>query len=179
MTIGSITNDLIKEIDPKGELRISACYQCGKCSSGCPMHFESDLLPHQLIRLIQMGATEAVIGCKTIWKCASCATCVSRCPMNVRTPEIIDAIRAMSAKERKSNNSVAFNEAFLASVRRFGRVYEPGMLGAYKLRSKDFFADMSKLPTMLAKGKLKLIPPTGADKATVKQIFVKVKESSK
>ncbi|MGO8880246.1 MAG: heterodisulfide reductase subunit C, partial [Desulfomonilaceae bacterium] len=30
---------------------INQCYQCGKCSAGCPVAPEMDLLPHQLVRL--------------------------------------------------------------------------------------------------------------------------------
>ncbi len=28
-----------------------ACYQCGKCSAGCPMASYMDILPNQMIRL--------------------------------------------------------------------------------------------------------------------------------
>lgn len=176
-----ISSDFIKELDPNGKLRISACYQCGKCSSGCPMHFETDVLPHQLIRLIQMGAREEVVRGRAIWACASCATCVSRCPMGVKTPEVIDELRTIAVREGKAADSrvPAFNEAFLSSVERYGRVYEPGMLAAYKIKSKDFFGDIMKGPVMVAKGKLRLLPPRGGDKTAVKQIFIKLKEGRK
>ncbi len=45
-------------------------------------------------------------------------------------------------------------------MRRFGRVYELGMMGIYKLRTRDFFSDLAKFPTMLRKGKMKLMPPS-------------------
>lgn len=173
--------DLVHEIDPSGELRVSACYQCGKCSSGCPMHFETDLLPHQLVRLVQLGAREDVVRSKAIWACASCATCVSRCPMGVRTPEVIDELRAIAVRERKHSNAStpAFNDAFLASVRRYGRVFEPGMLLSYKLKARDLFGDIAKGPAMLAKGKLKLLPPRGGNKEAVRKIFRSVEDGKK
>ncbi|MDR3604234.1 MAG: 4Fe-4S dicluster domain-containing protein, partial [Syntrophaceae bacterium] len=34
---------------------INQCYQCGKCSAGCPVAPEMDLLPHQLVRLAVLG----------------------------------------------------------------------------------------------------------------------------
>lgn len=176
-----LSSDFIKELDPSGKLRISACYQCGKCSSGCPMHFETDVLPHQLIRMIQIGERDEVVAGKAIWSCVSCATCVSRCPMGVRTPEIIDELRAVAVREGKAADSriPAFNDAFLASVERFGRVFEPAMLASYKVKSKDFFGDIMKGPALVLKGKLRLLPPHGGDKAAVKQIFIRLKEGRK
>lgn len=171
-------SEFVEEIDPKGNLRVSACYQCGKCSAGCPMHFEADLLPSQIIRMIQMGAREEVLAAKSVWTCASCGTCVSRCPMGVRTPEVIDALREISAKEKKTADGKPsiFNDAFLSSVRRFGRVYEPMMLLTYKLKSKDLFGDMDKGRAMFSKGKLKLMPPKGGDAGAVRRIFMKTTE---
>ena len=32
-----------------------ACYQCGKCSAGCPVVSKMDILPNQIIRLAQLG----------------------------------------------------------------------------------------------------------------------------
>ena len=176
-----ICSDLIAEIDPNGKLRVSACYQCGKCSAGCPMHFEADLLPSQLIRLIQIGARDEVLTAKSVWTCASCGTCVSRCPMGVRTPEVIDRLREISVREKKSSDtkSKAFNDSFLASVKKHGRVFEPGMLISYKLKSRDLFGDMDKGRAMFAKGKMRLTPPKGGDAAAVKRIFMKVTEKKR
>lgn len=172
---------LINEIDASGKFRISACYQCGKCSSGCPMHFETDVMPHQLVRMIQMGLRDEVLSGKTIWACASCGTCVSRCPMGVRTPEVIDELRAIAVRERKAANgsSTAFNDAFLGSVKRHGRVFEPGMLLSYKLKSRDLFGDIAKGPVMIAKGKLRLLPPRGGNKDAVRRIFRSVEDGKK
>jgi heterodisulfide reductase subunit C len=145
------------------------------------MHFETDLLPHQMLRLIQLGAREEVIDSLAIWTCASCETCVSRCPMGVRTPEVIDALRAIAVRERRAaaNRPTIFNNAFLASVRRYGRVFEPGMLAAYKLRTGDLLGDARKLPAAVAKGKLRLLPPRGANRASIRRIFRQVRENKK
>ncbi len=175
------TSEFVTEIDPQGRLRVSACYQCGKCSAGCPMSFETDLRPSQLIRMIQLGAREEVLKSKTVWACASCATCVSRCPMGVKTPEVIDALREIATREKKSaeSRSSAFNDSFLGSVKRHGRVYEPLMLLSYKLKTRDFFSDMDKGRAMFQKGKMKLMPPKGADSAGVRRIFQKVEEKKR
>lgn len=171
-------SDFLAEVDPSGRLRISACYQCGKCSAGCPMHFDTDMLPSQLIRLIQLGSRDEVLKSKHVWACASCGTCVSRCPMGVRTPEVIDHLRAIATHDKKASEtkSGVFNDAFLGSVKRFGRVFEPAMLISYKLKTRDLFSDMDKGKVMFAKGKMKITPPKGADAQSVRRIFLKVTE---
>lgn len=53
-----------------------------------------DLLPSQVIRLVQLGLEEA-LTCETIWLCASCLTCLSRCPKGVDLPRIMEALRQL------------------------------------------------------------------------------------
>lgn len=76
------------------------CYQCGKCSSGCPMTPEMDIIPSQVIRLLQLGQELEALGCKTIWLCASCFQCYSRCPKGIDFSRLAEALRilAMGAK---------------------------------------------------------------------------------
>ena len=40
---------------------VQACYQCGKCSAGCPVADKMDLLPNQLVRLVQMGRIDRAL----------------------------------------------------------------------------------------------------------------------
>lgn len=72
---------------------IDACYQCGRCSAGCPMASEMDYLPNQIIRLVQMGLDEEVLRSKTLFVCASCFTCQSRCPKGIDLARVMEAIR--------------------------------------------------------------------------------------
>jgi len=73
------------------------CNQCGKCSSGCPIAGEMDLLPSQVIRMAQLGMDE-VLESPTIWICASCLTCVTRCPKGVDLPRLMEALREVSLR---------------------------------------------------------------------------------
>ena len=50
-----------------------------------------------------------------------------------------------------------FNQIFLNSVRKRGRVHELGLMAAFKLRTRRFFEDMGKAPMMFSKGKLPLL----------------------
>ncbi len=60
------------------------------------MRTETDILPHQLNRMVLLGLEERLLASKAIWTCASCHTCVSRCPMKVDTPALVDKLREMA-----------------------------------------------------------------------------------
>jgi len=174
----TIDTRFARELDPRGELHVFSCYQCKKCSSGCPMARDSDLHPHEIIRMVQIGRRDEALRSKGIWMCVSCQTCVSRCPMNVNTPAVIDALRSMAsrAETRRTVRQVPiFNRVFLGWLKSVGRIYELGMMGTFKIGSMSLFADLEKFPTMLRKGKLRLLPslPRGRN---VKRIFKRAKE---
>ena len=68
------------------------CYQCVKCTSGCPLADEFDLTPHQIMRSVQFNDI-AVLKSRSIWLCASCYTCATRCPQKIDVTGVIDALR--------------------------------------------------------------------------------------
>jgi len=78
--------------DISGE-EVRSCYQCGKCSAGCAMTSMMDLLPHQVIRLVQLGQVEEALASRTIWLCASCLACSARCPRGVSLPNVMESLR--------------------------------------------------------------------------------------
>jgi heterodisulfide reductase subunit C len=73
-----------------------SCYQCGKCSAGCPMTEDMDIIPSQVIRLAQMGQEDEVLQCRTIWLCATCYQCGTRCPKGIDFSRIAEALRLMA-----------------------------------------------------------------------------------
>jgi ferredoxin len=83
---------------------INLCYQCGKCSAGCPMSFVMDLLPNQIIRAVQLGLAEDVIRSRTPWLCASCLVCTVRCPKGIDIARVMEAVRQITL--RKSEDFV-------------------------------------------------------------------------
>jgi heterodisulfide reductase subunit C len=138
-----------------------------------------DVMSSQVMRLIHLGAEREVLESRAIWLCASCEACTTRCPMEIDIAGIMDVLRIM-AVERKVDlpdaRVEAFNRSFLRSVRRHGRVYEMGMLTAYKLRSRDFFSDMDKAPKLLAKGKLSPLPSRSGAVREVREVFDRAEE---
>jgi heterodisulfide reductase subunit C len=157
--VGEIAGSLAREIKAASGASPMSCYQCTKCSSGCPVAGRSDLRPHELVRLVHTNQREAVLASRFIWECTSCHTCITRCPQQVDICAMNDALRALSLTEGLAPADTAvpvFNEVFLASVRKRGRVYELGLMAAFKLRTRRLFEDMDKAPMMLTKGKLPL-----------------------
>ncbi|MHB9035850.1 MAG: 4Fe-4S dicluster domain-containing protein [Armatimonadota bacterium] len=184
VTITDIDQSILEKLDPKGELNLASCLQCARCSAGCTMRLESDILPHQMNRMVLLGMEKELLASKAIWTCASCHTCVSRCPMKVDTPALIDRLREMYVRGsnpdpgRKDLEKIRiFNDEMLKSMKRFGRVYELGLMGFYKLRTRDFFSDLDKFPKMLAKGKMKLFPPRTRAGKSVSSIFDRVRSA--
>ena len=173
---------LLKEVERRSGSPVSACLQCHKCSVGCPVGPDMDLLSSQIMRLIHLGAAGELLESQAIWACASCEACTTRCPMGIDIAAVMDVLRMM-AVERKAavsdTRGKSFNRAFLTSVRWHGRVFEAGMMALYKFASRDFFADMDKVPRMLAKHKLSFLPRFSPSGKAVRRVFKRAEMEEK
>ncbi len=89
----SIGSSFVANVERVSGQKLLACYQCGKCSAGCPMAPHMDILPNQIIRMAQLGMQKQLLASRTIWTCVSCLTCNSRCPKNIRIAEVIESLR--------------------------------------------------------------------------------------
>ncbi len=159
---------------------LSVCYQCRKCTSGCPVSGMAKCPPSEMMRRLHLDMGDELLDSDILWMCVSCETCSTRCPMGIDVAAVMDALRkiAMERGAAKGEGNVPlFNQAFLKTVEVFGRTYDLAMIAAYKLGSRKLMADTEKFPTMLAKRKIALLPPTGADRKTVRRIFKKTKEN--
>ena len=92
-------NDVIAAIKEISGEDVRACYQCGKCTAGCPLASTMDLMPNQILRLIQVGEHEQVLKSRAIWQCASCLTCAARCPKEVDPARVMDALRTLLMRQ--------------------------------------------------------------------------------
>jgi heterodisulfide reductase subunit C len=88
-------DDVIAAIREISGEDVRACYQCGKCTAGCPLASAMDLMPNQILRLIQVGEYEQALRSRTIWQCASCLTCAARCPKEVDPARVMEALRTL------------------------------------------------------------------------------------
>jgi heterodisulfide reductase subunit C2 len=142
------------------ETDVKKCYQCGKCTAGCPLNYMMDISPSQIIRFCQMGMKEKVLNSRTIWYCIFCDTCSTRCPQGVDIKGVMDGLRRIAVQNKiKPKADVRFLEkSFASSISSFGRVYEPGVVAGFNLMSKKLLHDVFLFPLLLIKRKICLRP---------------------
>lgn len=100
-------DDFVKKIEEISGQNLLACYQCGKCSAGCPAVGEMDILPNQIIRYIQLGFKDELLESRSVWVCASCYTCNVRCPKGIKIAEVMEAVRQVLLRKRKNHVEVS------------------------------------------------------------------------
>ena len=172
-------SSFLEEAKKKSGEDLSLCYQCLKCTAGCPTAPYMDIRPNNIIRMIQMGMKKEVLESSAIWLCVSCETCGTRCPNEIDIGVLMDALREMAVDEgvpAKEKNIHLLHEAFIQSIKRGGRVHEATMLIDYKLRSKDFMTDLFPGMKLFLKGKIPLFPSLIKGKQEIKRIFEKCKK---
>lgn len=172
----------IKEIEKLSGEKAAKCYQCGKCSAGCPIAFEMTDLPDKIMRMVQLGMKEELLKSETPWLCASCEMCAARCPQEVEIPRVMEAIRSVAVREgraRVGKNVDLFYREFLNNLKSYGRSFEPMMIVKFNMKSRQPFKDAANGMKMFKKGKIGVLPnkPKGMDK--VRKIFDRVKSEEK
>ena len=169
---------LAARLEHEGSIRAADCYQCGKCSAGCPAAGEMDHPPSRLVRLLQLELArheQAILASRAIWMCLGCETCLTRCPQEFDLPRAMDFLRhealARGVAHRDAAEILAFHRAFLRSIESHGRLHEFGMIVEYKLRTGRLFQDLALAPAMFLRGKIALLPHGMREAAPVARIF--------
>ena len=175
---------LSDKIFKQTEVNSFRCYQCGKCSAGCPLAEDMDFPPSVIMHLLQTGTPEneeKVLRSLSIWLCLACETCYTRCPMEIDIPKIADYLRQESLRRKianpKAKDIIRFHRAFLDSIKYTGRLFEVGLIADYKLRSRHLMQDVILAPGMFFRGKLHLVPEMIKSKGLMRKIFSKTLHS--
>jgi len=169
-----------REISKMIGQNIDGCYQCGKCTAGCPLAYTMEIPPHEIIRLVQLGCEQEALSSRTIWLCASCETCTSRCPKNIDVVAVMDALRILAFRQgqtRAEKEITLFHKIFLKVVEHFGRVNEVSLMGQYNLFTLSPLRDWRLGKKLLAKGKLKLTVPKIKGLKEFQELFKRVRAS--
>ncbi|MEW6716504.1 MAG: heterodisulfide reductase-related iron-sulfur binding cluster [Chloroflexota bacterium] len=172
----TITSDLAERIKEEIGQNVYLCYQCVKCTSGCPVAEFFDWQPNQIMRAVQLGQEDIAFESQTPWLCAACQTCTTRCPQNLDINTIMEFL-TREALLRGIKPQVPevdiFNEAFLREIRLWGRSYELGLMAEMKLRTlgtHSIFEDLDLGLKMLQKRKLPFIPSVTRQPRKVKPL---------
>ena len=169
MTVVPVDRGFADIVRDRSGQDIHSCYYCQKCTAGCPTAFMMDYKPAQLLRMIQLGQKEAVLGSKTIWMCIGCEACGTRCPNQIRLAPVMDVLRQMALEEGYAPETAVYSlhRSFLDSIKLWGRMHELSMLAEFKGRClvtevpvffKGLGADIKLGSDLILSGKLSLLP---------------------
>jgi heterodisulfide reductase subunit C len=159
--------------------KLLTCIQCGTCTASCPTAYAMDYTPRQLWRLVQVGLRDEALHSRTFWLCTNCYSCTIRCPRGIALTETMAALKrlaiAENVKGKEKENVSRFYRAFMETVRRHGRNYEPEFLLRYFF-STNPLGLVGYAPLGLAlwrKGRIPLAPHEVKGKAELEAIFRK------
>ncbi len=164
----------VERVSALSRQNVRRCYYCLRCSAGCPAAPFMDYTPAQLLRLVQLGQKETLLRSSAIWLCIGCETCGTRCPNEIHAGAVIDALRQMAVAEGVpvgERRVFKLHEAFLDSIRTWGRLHELTMLLQYKLTGRDLLSDLDMGLEMFVKGKIHPLPRRIKGIGEVKKLF--------
>jgi len=165
---GSDDGKFLKIVNHVSRQNINLCWHCWACGSGCPFSSHMDLLPNQVIRLVQLGRRDEALRCKTIWVCVGCHTCSTQCPNSIDIASAMDALRQLAIHDGISapeQDIYRFHKYIYGSIQRHGRLNKLEAMIQFKLGTGHLFSDLESGVKMLTRGKLELVPQriTGRD----------------
>ena len=159
-----INSNLAQRIQEELDQNVYLCYQCVKCTSGCPIGKYFDWQPNQIMRAVQLGQEDIALESQTPWLCASCQTCTTRCPQDLDIARIMDFLTREALNqgiEPPIPEVDNMNKAFLREVRLWGRSYELGLIAELKLRNlrtHPITEDLDMGLKMFSKNKFPIFP---------------------
>jgi heterodisulfide reductase subunit C len=159
--------------------KLLTCIQCGTCTASCPTAYAMDYTPRQLWRLVQVGLRDEALHSCTFWLCTNCYSCTIRCPRGIAITETMAALKrlaiAENVKGKEKENVSSFYRAFMETVRRHGRNYEPELLIRYFFSTNPLgLIGQAPLGLMMwLKGRVPLAPKKTKARAGVEAIFAK------
>src|SRR6266511_1061240 len=172
----------VRKVEALSGTSVRRCFQCGKCSAGCPMASFMEHPPNRGVRLLQLGQWQRVLAGRSIWYCASCETCTTRCPNKVNLAAIMDDLRKLSwdadGPSKESYVQLA-NRLFINNIRTYGRQYEMRLAAVFNMKSGQFLKDLMLGPKLLSRGKLNLFHSKNRNIAEIEQIFSRIEEMRK
>lgn len=168
-----------REVERRLGRSVAECYQCGKCTAGCPTAYEMFHPIHAMMRLAQLGRRDEALASRSQWVCVACEACSTRCPKDVDPARLMTVLREMAQEQGTVNENELdvydFHKSFLSMVRRFGRVYELGLVASFKMKAPVHRGtqDVRTGFQMFKRGKPGLLPHKVQNLAAIRRIYQK------
>lgn len=171
---------MVKRIGQQAGVNLHNCYQCGKCSAGCPMAEAMDISPQQVMRLLQIGRLEEVLQAESPWVCAQCNTCSSRCPQNIDTAAVMREVRRAShdTGHHKLHDSNTFETLFIKGIASKGRSNEQYLAAKYNMQSGHFIQDVFNAPKMFTKNMIGVQAQSSENPEVIKDLVARCSAQS-
>jgi len=170
-----MADSLLQKVTKESRQPVDLCFQCRKCSAGCPTVDEFDFPPNMVLRMIQLGQRDELLQSRAIWMCISCETCGTRCPNGIRISAVMDSLRAACLEEGvkpADRQTVALHTSFIGNIKIFGRLHEATMLLLFKLKSRTISRDDINVGVKLFfRGKIPLLPKRSENMQKIKDLF--------
>lgn len=177
-----LASEFVQQINSLSEQNVQLCYHCHKCTSGCPVSAEMCYGPDRVLRMVQLGQKDRLLGCADIWVCASCETCGTRCPNEIDIARIMDALRQMAYQEGVrvgDPDALRFHKLFLNILQLFGHMHEASLMGILTLQTRKLSTDVGTILKLLFKGKAPLLPKPVKNMTQIKQIYAQTRDAEK
>ena len=160
--------DFRSEIEALSGQNPNLCFQCSKCSAGCPMAYKMDLKPAQIMHSIRLGREQAVLNSTAIWLCVGCETCSARCPQGVEPAAAINAARLMAVKQGvppRVKEVDIYYRGFVNNMRLNGKIHDASVAGITQLLTGQLIENLPLAWKLFKRGRVKLPPlPLGGGK---------------
>ncbi len=139
---------------------VNLCFQCSKCSSGCPLADKMDIKPAQIMHSIRLGRAKAVLNSEAIWLCVDCETCTARCPQQVEPAAVMGAARVLALQkgiQPRVKVVGIYYRGFVDNMRLNGKIHDAAVAGIAQLFTGQLLADLPLAMNLLVRGRVK--PP--------------------
>jgi heterodisulfide reductase subunit D len=93
------TRDLAEYVQQVGGENPYLCYQCQRCSSGCPTAPQMSITPAQMMRMAQLGLEQRLVSDASIWRCLGCDSCTEHCPYGISVRRLVELLRQKTMQQ--------------------------------------------------------------------------------
>ena len=156
----------------------NACFQCNRCTAGCPLALAMDLTPAQVVHYLLLGDWEPALRSQSIWACVHCEPCTARCPQQVDISGLFHLARARawrSGRVAPDQAIATYFASFIENLYIYGRAAELPLTAICKMKSENYLGDFTLGMRLISRGRLNFLNiPRGA--ARYRRLYERVRQ---